>query len=591
MKHDVPDEKSVLRALQRGAYKDCYLIYNRKSMDEAESQKNSLAYQRKENVQFAKREHFPLADLSLTGFCKHGVISEKHSGFKESGDLVIAKNGTAQYRIDRPKFLRLIQLLNERQVKGVVCLCWDRISRNQGDDTILRKLRRAGVDIRFAFASYDNTSSGELHMDIDGMFAQHHSRVTSEKIKLAIKTKRADGKWTHRAPIGYLNQGTMDHKPLDPERAPIVKELFELYATGDWSLSDLMRYADKQGLTTPPTRSPRSTEEILDDDGDSSNLHPKVARPLKVNYLGSLLRNPFYIGQVIGPDGAYIPSTCHEALVDRATFARVQTLLASKRTSIHYTEKLDHPFRGFVRCVQCRRVYTPYKQKGITYYNARCAPGCGNTFKNCNFDHIAGLVRQLLKQLQFTQQERDLLDARTDTEIGLLEEQNLKVEEQRNRQKMRIREDLAYLHANQLALLKSGAYTPEGLTEERNRLELEMSELQEQNDVSLAAMRDLVDDVLKISELLNMAQNLYDRANPAEKEAIGKTLVSELLIDQNTFAYSPQTGFAPLFARNCDKSAPKDWFSELQPADIAQVLDALKSSVKLYRSSISDPVG
>ena len=579
MKHDVPDEKSVLRALRRGVYKDCYLVYNRKSMDEAESQKNSITYQRCENLQFAKREHLPLADLTLTGLCKHGVISEKHSGFKESGDLVITKDGTAQYQIDRPKFLRLIQLLNQDQIKGVICLCWDRISRNQGDDTVLRKLRRAGADIRFAFASYDDTSSGELHMDIDGMFAQHHSRVTSEKIKLAIKTKRADGKWTHRAPIGYLNQGNVDHKPLDPERAPIIKELFELYATGDWSLSDLVRHAAKQGLTTQPMRRPRSIDEILDDDGDSSNLHPKVTRPLQANYLGSLLRNPFYIGQVIGPDGVYIPSTCHKALVDRKTFARVQELLTTKRTSIHYTEKLDHPFRGFVRCAQCRRVYTPYIKKGITYYNARCAPGCGNTFKNCNFEHISGLVRQLLEQLQFTQEEIDLLDARTDTEIGLLEEQNLKAEEQRSRQQARIREDLAYLHANQLTLLKSGVYTPEVLTQERNRLECEMGELQEQNDVSLAAMRELVDDVLKISELLNMALNLFDLATPTEKEAIGKTLVSELLIDQNTFEYSPQMGFAPLFARSCDKGAPKDWFSELYPSQIACVLESLKHVV------------
>ncbi len=200
-------------------------------------------------------------------------------------------------------------------------------------------------------------------------------------------------------------------------------------------------------------------------------------------------------------------------------------------------------------------------------------------------------MRQLLEQLQFSQEEIDLLDARTDTEIGLLEEQNLKAEEQRNRQKARIREDLAYLHSNQLALLKSGVYTPESLTKERNRLECEMDELQDQNDVSLAAMRDLVDDVLKISELLNMALNLYDLAKPTEKEEIGKTLVSELLIDQNIFEYGPQTGFAPLFARNCDKSAPKDWFSELQPAEVAHALDALKSAAKLFGSSISDPVG
>ena len=67
------------------------------------------------------------------------------------------------------------------------------MSRNKGDDTLIRKLMRKGVDVRFVYANYDKTSSGALHMDIDGMFAQHHSRVTSEKVSLTIKVARAKG--------------------------------------------------------------------------------------------------------------------------------------------------------------------------------------------------------------------------------------------------------------------------------------------------------------------------------------------------------------------------------------------------------------
>ena len=44
---------------------------------------------------------------------------------------------------------------------------------------------------------------------------------------------------------------------LDPDRAPIIAEMFELYATGKWSLSDLARHAmgaNKVSVQAPKVR-------------------------------------------------------------------------------------------------------------------------------------------------------------------------------------------------------------------------------------------------------------------------------------------------------------------------------------------------
>src|SRR6266478_4426863 len=171
-------EKVIFQDIQSGKYRNSYLIYNRKSTDDIDNQKNSIAYQKSENTRFAYRERLPIAQLTLEGFCTDGVISERHSGFKEDFDLSFGEGNVVQYRVDRPKFHRLVQWLSQGYFKGVIFLCWDRASRNKGDDTVLRKLMKTGVDMRFALARYDKTSSGELHMDVDGMFAAHHSRVT-----------------------------------------------------------------------------------------------------------------------------------------------------------------------------------------------------------------------------------------------------------------------------------------------------------------------------------------------------------------------------------------------------------------------------
>ena len=152
-----------------GKYKDYYLIYNRKSTDDPINQKNSIKYQKSENERFAFREKLPIARIFVESFMKDGVISEKHSAFKEDFEMTFSSDNMVQYRVERPKFHKLSGWLNNHYFKGAIFLCSDRASRNKADETILRKLTNSGVDIRYALATYDKTSSGELHMDIDCM--------------------------------------------------------------------------------------------------------------------------------------------------------------------------------------------------------------------------------------------------------------------------------------------------------------------------------------------------------------------------------------------------------------------------------------
>lgn len=539
----VKNEKDIIDEILSGKYRDYYLIYNRKSTDDEDNQKNSISYQKTENARFAYREKLPIASITIKGFCSDGIISEKHSGFKEDNSITITDDGLVQYRIDRPKFQKMLQFISQGYFKGLVCLCWDRISRNKGDDTLIRKLMRKGVDIRFTYAKYEKTSSGALHMDIDGMFSQHHSRVTSEKVTLTIKNAREKGICTYRAPIGYLNLGDMEHKPFDSERAPVIKQIFEYYATGDWSLSDLSNYAKEQGLVTVPMRIRRSKDEMLAEDEDEVIKKEKVSLPISLNHVSRILTNQFYTGKIIGSDGKYVTSTSHKALVTDELFNQVQSMLKKKKVSIHYTEKLDLPLRGIVRCEYCERVYTPYIRKGINYFNSRCVKGCANTFKNFNFNYIEKKVSGLISNLYFSNNEIEQMDARTGTDIALLEEKRNKTLDQLERKKKKIREDLSYIRSNKLSLLKTGVYSPEALLEEENKLNDELISLQGEEQVSDIAMHETMKDVQKLSELVKDVVPYYNFANPYEKEKIIRVIFSELSISQNTLNYKVKKGF------------------------------------------------
>src|SRR5258706_1168988 len=417
-----PKNHNIFKEIESGKFREYYLVYNRKSTDEPENQKNSIKYQKAENTRFAYRQHLSIADITIDGFCSDGIISEKHSAFKEDTDLILGNNGLVQYRIDRPKFYKLIQFLNKGCFKGVIVLCWDRISRNKGDETVIRKLIKSGIDFRFVLATYDKTSSGALHMDIDGMFAEHHSRVTSEKVTLNIRNQREKGICTYKAPVGYLNLGNMDDKPFDPERAELIKKLFELYATGDWTLADLTKWSIEQGFTMPPVRRRRTLEEKLAEEEDDVQIQIEPITRVPI-YTGiqKILTNPFYTGKVLGNDGVYVRSKSHEALISEELFEKVQIALQKKKISVHYIERLDQPLRGMFRCGVCRRVYTPYKKKGIVYYGSRCSANCTNSLKSFNFDFITSKIGERIQNLSFTESELIDINSRANTDIAILE--------------------------------------------------------------------------------------------------------------------------------------------------------------------------
>lgn len=550
----------LIQKIINGDFKDFHLLYTRKSTDEENSQKNSISYQKSENRKYADQHGFSVPLITIEGFCTDGIISERHSGFKESGDFEITEDGKVMFQIERPKFQRLVHYLSKGYFKGVICLCWDRISRNKADDTIIRKLMKQGVDVQFVYAQYDDTSSGQLHMDIDGMFSQHHSRVTSEKVRIATRNARKEGICTYRAPIGYLNQGSMEHKPFDPKRAPIIKRMFELYATGNYTFADLVRYADEQGLTTLPMRRARTKEELLSDD---EIILPKVARPIRKTHISKILKNPFYTGKVRGMNGNYVTSVSHEPLISEELFLKVQGFLSKKRVSIYYEKKLDLALRGMVRCTDCKRIYTPYQQKGFTYLRSKCKKDCSNSKNNIRVEQVFDMVKDTLRRLYTNKVDRKKLNATSEQQLQELETKRQKTLLEIAQRKQKAKRELDYLLTEKLSLLTTGTYSPEGFSKERERLCDLLDKCDLETSISEQAMSDTIKDVTIISELLEDLMWYYENADLEKKEQIIRILFSELFTSDMSLSYLLHTEFSILKSIHVSFGDPSGSFSEL----------------------------
>lgn len=357
-----------------------YVIYTRKSTDDLDNQQNSIEFQSARCLAYVKQHELSLADTTERLFIDGGIIKERHSAYK-TGGLELARDGAIRYQIERPKFQLLVERLLAGQYAGVVALRADRFSRNELDYAVITDLIRRGVDVRYVDVEYGRGSSGQLHRDIDSVFAVHWSRASSEKIREVNAKLRAEGKSIARSPIGYLDHGP-GNKPIDPVRGPIVAELFRRYATGRWGLRQLALWANEQGLTTKPSRSHRTREEMLEGE---ENARPPVSRPVCLQSVEKALRNPFYTGRM-RYKGAVLPAN-HERLVSDELFDRVQSVLAEKHQSIYHLDKPFFPYRGLVRCT-CRRLYSPYIRKGrYVYYVTDCQASCGKHEEEHHGDH------------------------------------------------------------------------------------------------------------------------------------------------------------------------------------------------------------
>lgn len=539
-------------------YTDAYLVYARKSDESTDKQKNSIAYQVRECSRFAECQNLAVADVTIPGFTEDGVVKERHTAFKTDG-IAVTKDGTIQYKIARPKFQQLVKVLVEKKYKGVIALCWDRISRNDQDGMVVKKLLEQGVDVRFVWVDYSKSSSGILHMDIDGMFASHYSRVISEKVKASNEKIRSEGNCLYIAPVGYLDKGSRN-KPIDPVRAPLVKELFKLYATGEWSISQLTAWARKQGLTSKPSRPKRTREELLD---GAENTKEKVAGPIGQNTVHRILRNPFFIGKL--KYGNDVIDGNHQPLISASLFNRVQKVLEQSCVSRFYLTEEFFCYRGYVRCL-CGRSYSPYEKKGHNYYRAKCRHNCDNQLRNVSEDIIDEKIEELLDGLIIGDKEIRAIEAHlVRRRPDLARKQEVRKGEIERRRK-RTQDDLDYLKREKVALLRTGAYSPDEYQKELALHEKDLVALEQEMEVCPVELEQEIHGLaVSVSELLKSARLCYRMALDVEKRDILKSVVSELVLyDRNIASFTPKKGFTALQKwRDIPSGSPDGMVSEL----------------------------
>ncbi len=285
-----------------------YVLYARKSTESEERQVLSIDSQIKEMLILAEREGLEIVAMKR----------ESHSA-KETGQ--------------RPVFNEIVNEIKDGKYNGILTWAPDRISRNAGDLGKIVDLMDAGIlqEIRTYSQTFSNNPNEKFLLMILGSQAKLENDNRGINVKRGLRTRCEMGLWPGIAPVGYLNQKHMDKKCqiiIDPERAPVVKKMFEKMAYEKWSGRQIYHWLRFE-----------------------LNFHSRGNKPLALSNVYRTLQNPIYYGIFEYPkeSGNWYQGK-HEPIIDKELFDKVQEQL--KRDNIVRQSK-EFAFTKLMTCGLC----------------------------------------------------------------------------------------------------------------------------------------------------------------------------------------------------------------------------------------------
>ena len=302
----------------------------------------------------------------------------------------------------------LARIKTDKDVDYVIVYKLSRMNRNRIEDAlVVDKLQRSGVTLISATEAIDDSRNGRLLHGILAAINEFRSAEDGADIRDKMAYKARNGGTLGRAPLGYRNV-RIDYEgrqintvEIDSERAPLVRQAWELYATGDYTLEDLSEVMADRGLLT------RATVR-------------RPSQPVSKNKFAQMFRDVYYLGKIDFQGVIY--DGRHEAIVTQDLYDRVQDILDARQQRNTRSRVHHHYLKGMLFCDRChqagrlsRLIYTEAKShNGALYQYFKCR---GTQDGTCDLRHLpVWLVEDKIvdhySTLQLPQDFIDLLDAR-----------------------------------------------------------------------------------------------------------------------------------------------------------------------------------
>lgn len=297
-------------------------------------------------------------------------------------EFIIIESST---RGERENFYEMIDYIKKQKFPiNLICDKVDRLQRSFREMPIIDDLRRKGklilhfnVEGQVLDANSNSSQLMVYHMYI--MMAESYTNSISDNVKRSFEKMRQEGKITGTAPIGYLNQNNGRGKAeiiLDPDRAFLIKRIFEEYSTGLYSLKEIRKKTIEWNLKNKT----------------KSNTY------LSVSQIDKLLKNKFYYGIATYKNQEY--RHIYPTIIDKDLYDKCDDVRNGRHRNRSNTTKTDFIFKGMIKCKNCGCTVTPELKKGkYVYLRPNSKNGC--TCKQINETVALKEVENVLNSMVF----------------------------------------------------------------------------------------------------------------------------------------------------------------------------------------------
>jgi len=352
-----------------------YFLYARKSSESEDRQAASIDDQIKELTRVAHEYNLNVVE----------TFSESQSA-KAPG---------------RPVFNQMIGRLYTGEADGVLCWKLDRLARNFVDGGAIIDLLQSGKmqSIR-THEKFYLPSDNVLVMAMEFGMANQFVRDLSVNVKRGLKNKAEKGWLPGIAPIGYRStpgrEKGFKEIEIDPERFHLVRQVFDLMLTGNYSVLQIWCKAKEMGLTTIKRK--------------------KIGGGLiSRNGVYALLSNSFYYGSFEYPVGSgnWIQGK-HKPIITAEEFDRVQTLLGKKGRP--RPKKHTFAFTGMMQCGSCgssitAETKTKHQKNGnvhnYIYYHCTKRKDANCTERSIEIKDLNAQIDEVLSGITISEKFRD----------------------------------------------------------------------------------------------------------------------------------------------------------------------------------------
>ncbi len=516
-------------------------IYARKSSESEDRQVLSIDSQVTELKDFARRERLD-----------HATVFTESKSAKALG---------------RPAFNDLLIRINKGEFDTILCWKLDRLARNPVDGGAMiwaveeGKLKHIYTPQR----RFDNSGNDKFWMQLEFGMAKKYVDDLSDNVKRGLKAKLAQGWIPCVPPLGYLNDSVTRQIIKDPERFYLVRRMWDLLLSGNYTPNAIVRIAsDQWGLTT-------------------RSFKRKGGGLLGYSSIYRVFTNPFYYGKI--HYGGELYDGAHPAMITFVEFEHAQSILG--RRSQPRPKNRYFAYTGLIRCGECGAAVTAenkVNRQGHRYVYYHCTKRKRNVKCNQPVVEVKSLEAQIVSFLNTLTIPRIYLDWTLDV-LKDLENDDEKTRTTKIKSLEARLKAISFQKDELLNMKLRGLVSDDEFTGKRDELSREQTRLQAESRRDVGSATTITANMFNFA---HSAVSKFTNGAPETRRTILNQVGSNLILKDRILCIQAHKPFDVIRKANAAVCTEYSRFEPLKDRMKSEGSECVRAEFALWYSAVKD---